>query len=127
MIVTMTKEELLERLNDRLKAAKAEDARMLKEHQGKEQNVLREFRNNLRLAMKWDYQTFKRYNYEVSLKHGSRPDCPVSNARDIARVLLQVKLDTRTTKYSIQPGTDVHNAITWLPVAEQINKNLCGD
>ena len=122
MKITMTREALLERLADRLKAAKAEDARLLAEHKKEEAKSLITFRKNLRDAMKWNYETAKKKYSGVSL---DRLSCPMIQANFITRVIASVKLETRKSSFVISENSDIRRAILWVPESEKPKETAC--
>ncbi len=123
MNISMTREVLLARLNDRLTVAKREDERIKKEHAADEKKSLTIFRNKLREAMKWDYATLKVKNFELRLAYEDRPKCPRSEAAKIASYIRSVEFDTRKRPFRID--ADLFSAINYLPAAERPKPDMC--
>lgn len=125
MNITMTREALVAKLQDRLAAARVEDARLKIEHLVQERDALKAFRQLLRDAMKWDYTKVKFYSFRAELDHNRRPSCPRSEATKIEIAIRSLTFDTRKTAFRISPSSDLYNAIHWLPIAERPNPYMC--
>jgi hypothetical protein len=98
MTISMTRDDLLEKLAEVLKEAQAEDAKVTAKHEAQEINALKLFRAKVRKALDWDYATVKGKNFGVSLEHDFRPDrCPQRQAAPIERMIRDIKLDQRKT------------------------------
>jgi hypothetical protein len=123
MNITMTREALLDRLNDRLALAKKEDDKVIAEHKVAEQKCLGRFRELLKGAAKWDYPTLKRKYFQVRCE--DTPSCPQSEAERIKRVISSVTLDTRKAAFRISPGSDLSSAVNWLPRNERPKESMC--
>jgi hypothetical protein len=122
MIIVMDKSELLDRLEDRLKAAQAEDAKAKKKHEADERAALVKFRENIRSAMSWDYTTAKRKGFRAGLDDG--PNCPRPEASEIHTAIALVDPDKRKVQH-INSDSIVGRAILWLPKSERQKKSLC--
>src|SRR5689334_20335161 len=102
MNVSITKDSLLEKLGENLKAAKAEDARVIKEHRADEQAALKKFRDKLKAAMKLPYDEVKKFS-----RYGDKnlcfdaPPCPRLQATPIAKIIEQLKLDERKQPFNV--------------------------
>ncbi len=125
MHINMTREALIERLEDRIKAAVADDQRELKKHAVDEQKALMAFRKRLQSAMKWDYAAVKKSGFSVGLGYDHRPSCPKAESDKIKRVLASVKLDTRKGSFSLSPSSDLHDAVNWMPRGERAKSDMC--
>lgn len=123
MNITMNKVELLEKLNERLDAAKKEDERLKAKHKKDEQAAFVNFQKLLRDALKWDYKKAKRFNFHVGLQN--RPHCPYSCTESIVRLIKSVQLDTRTIRFRISLSSDIYRALMWVPESQKVNKSLC--
>lgn len=122
MNISMTREAILEALERQLKLAKAEDEGIKKQHEKEEQAALAKFRATLKDAMTWDYKRVKNRSYDaLQLKS---PACPRSNAEPIARAIQHVTLDTRS-RFVAGQGSDLHQALTWLPESKRPKKSIC--
>ena len=123
MTISMTREALLARLNDRLAVAIREDERIKKEHAIDEKKSLAIFRNKLREAMKWDYAKLKAMGFSVGLNYDDRPKCPRSESDKIAAVIRSVEYDTRKRPFRID--AELYAAINYLPLAERPKLDMC--
>lgn len=123
MKISMTREALLARLNDRLAVAKREDERIKKQHAGDEKKSLAAFRDKLREAMKWDYVKLKAARFELRLEYEDRPRCPQSEAAKIAGCIKSVEYDTRKRPFRID--ADLFSAINYLPLDERPKPDMC--
>lgn len=126
MNISMTRAALLEKLNERLAAAQIEDKRLAKEHKVAEADVLKKFKENIRTALKWDYEAAKKNNFEACIRYQDRPSCPRLHATEIARVIRCINFDTRKANFRIHPGTDLYAAVMWLPKSERPMETACG-
>lgn len=125
MNIVMTKEALISHLTHRLKLARAEDDRLLKEHQKAEQRALVEYKDKIRKALKWTYAEAKQFHRTRDISFES-PSCPRPQSTLIDRELRCVKIDTRKRgEFTIVPKTDLYDAVQWLPEAERPKASLC--
>jgi len=123
MTITITKDEVLKRLNERLAMATAEDIRATNQHRMDEAAALDAYRDKLRkrLTMTWK---------EVKKADGiylNAPSCPRLQAPDISRVIQGVKLDNRKAPYRLAQNSDIYAAMTWLPESKRPKKTVCDD
>lgn len=124
MNISMDRQDLLDRLNERLALAKREDDRLAGAHKRDEENALKEFRLALRRAMKWPYETAKSKSRYSSGLEMSRPTCPTLNAPTIQRVINGLKLDRRD-HYVFDEKSDIGQAALWLPESERPKVTTC--
>lgn len=127
MVISLPKSDLMLRLKDALVRAEKEDIRAKKEHERLEQAALQKFREQLRLAMKWDYATAKKHRFEVDLNRELRPTCPTSSVPEIKHIIRCVEADTRKAPFHIPKGSDVEQAMNWLPPHERPKKSVCDE
>lgn len=125
MHISMTRDDLIERLKDRLAAAKADDARIARLHQADEAKALEKFRAACREAMKWDYAKVKKKNFDVDFAYSARPACPRLQHPAIAVQIRMVELDSRKGPFSIGKGTELYDAVMWQPANERAAKTVC--
>lgn len=123
MIIVMDKTELLDKLGERLKAAKAEDIRAKKQHEIDEQNTLKRFREAIRLALSWDYRRAKKENFCAGIE--KYPSCPKSDAGLIQRSIQLVSLDNQKTQRIDSERSTIAEALLWLPPEDRPKKSLC--
>lgn len=126
MTISMTREALLEKLNERLAAAKAEDEKNRKLHVAEEKKALQEFRIRLREAIKWDYAAWK--GYVDAHYQGLRPkfpSCPMLHANGIQRAIKAAGWDTRKSAFRISETSDYWRALNWLPPSEVPKTTVC--
>lgn len=122
MTITMTKESLLEHLNDNLRRANAEDEKALEKHRKQEQDALKRFRAILRDALTWDYKKAKA-NY-FNIKRIDRPGCPTRQSDNLERIIKSIKMSTIKGNWSIRTGSDIYDALHWMPESEK-KKTVC--
>lgn len=122
MTITMTKEALLERLNENLRRANAEDEKALKKHREDEQNALKRFRAILRDALTWDYKKAKARYFNPETPRV--PTCPVRQAENLERIIKSIKMSTIKGNWSIRTGSDIYDALHWMPESEK-KKTVC--
>lgn len=101
--LTFKKPELVARLEALLPAARKIDKQATAEHKKVEQDYLRRFREQCRVALKWSYEELKKQGFEVTVLSESRskysgkyyeadrPSCPLSRVSDLERVIAQVR------------------------------------
>jgi hypothetical protein len=96
----MPKEEVLSRLNAQLPAAEKQDKAAKEKHLKDEAVALKLFKERLREALKWDYQTMKRHKFEIELPWKARPDCPVPRADKLKRLIKEIEI-TSTRRFKL--------------------------
>lgn len=121
--ISITREELLAKLNDAKARAERHDAATAKAHKKDEAAALAKFREKLREALKWDYGTAtKKLEWRgVELK---RPTCPLRQASRIELAIKQVEMDGRK-RFNLKTTTDWINAASWLPESERPKASVC--
>jgi hypothetical protein len=120
--ISITREELLEKLLAAKAKADREDAKAAAAHEAKEQAALRKFRAELRAAMKWDWKTAKRKYGRVEFES---PSCPARHARHIELAIAQVKMDSRKGRFHLSDQSDWYRAASWLPDSERPKASVC--
>jgi hypothetical protein len=88
--ISITKDELMTRLKAAKVKADREDARIAKKHEQEEEATLKKFRDRLQAALRWDYPTAKKNDFEAKLSYREIPSCPTRNATAIARAIAQL-------------------------------------
>lgn len=121
--VTMPKEQLVARLKEQEKIAKAVDAANLAEHRKVEMACLQTLRERARAATKWSYAEAKRHHFQVGITYDERPRCPNSVAGMFTAALKALALDSRT-KFVLNPGNPIHQLVCWEPNPPA--RDLCG-
>jgi hypothetical protein len=119
--ISMSRDELLAKLLEAKARADQDDARKAAAHAKEEQAALMKFRERLKAAMKWDYETAKK-SYSVRL---DSPSCPSRSARPIELAITQVKLDSRKGRFYLSEGSDWFKAATWLPESKRPKQSIC--
>lgn len=95
--IVMTKEALIERLQEQLPLLRARDERLMAQHRKDEQDNLKAFRAALREMLKWDYAVARHHNFELSYKvrNQFKIDCPVLLAPRAEQALEVLAVDRR--------------------------------
>lgn len=119
MKIQMTKAEAIKRLTANLGRARGFDAvnaAKLRKQQGDD---LKRFRDNLRAAMKWDYDEAKSNGFNAGSRGLDRyrksPPSAASKIEMHLRMIEMSKLDT----ISVIEGTDLQLALLWEPPTDQ--------
>lgn len=114
-----TRDELFERLNALLPAAKKADEKALAAHAKAEQAYLKKFHAACRDALKWDYQTAKAHYFEPKIMNGRHnsydaPTCPRSVEQRLTRTIAFLERTTQT-RFHLSPRgkwSDIYELLT---------------
>jgi hypothetical protein len=121
--ISISREELLAKLNEAKARADKEDAKNAAKHEKDEAAALKRFRDNLREALKWDYPTAKAKWFRVDVK--DVPQCPRRHAHAIEVAIAQVKMDSRKGRFRLADNSDWYRAAMWLPESERPKASVC--
>lgn len=98
MNLKFTKEQLESALEARRDWAQKMDKKRVAKHKRDEATYLTKFREKIREATKWDYETAKKRNFEVGIdryNRRDRPECPEGVEMNLDRAISQVVMDGR--------------------------------
>ena len=115
--LVMTKEALIERLQEQMPAMRARDEKVMAEHRKEEQAALKAFKAALRDMLKWDYETARDNNFQMSWRQRDqfKPSCPMLLAPRVERTLELLAVDRRK-RYSLAADgsmSSLYALVTW--------------
>jgi hypothetical protein len=134
MEILMSKQDVIDRLNEQLPLARTHDAERIKAHRADEVTALKAFRAGLKEAAKWDYKTALANGFRPNMDKLFRnsngyernsPDCPILVAPAVEKALRNLAFDHRKT-YTLNPNgihRGLYELITWSP--NPINESPC--
>lgn len=118
MTLRMTREQLIEALEERRPWAEQLDARNLAEHQRAEADFLKQFRAACREAAKWTYEEAKEHGFNVGLNgnSSSAPSCPrsVSAQLDAAIRWAAIRWARADKRVRVTLRPDNSGSVHWL-------------
>lgn len=100
MILTHTRESLIEALRARLPAAEKHDAVVKRKHESEEHAHLKRFRTACREALGWSYQHASKHGFWVECDRRG-PTCPESAVDNIKSCLAAIERSNQK-RYTIQ-------------------------
>lgn len=124
MDISITKEALVSRLNEKRAEAEAFDKKQLAAHRKDERAMLATFRERLREAARWTDAEAKKHSWTAGLNYDERrgANCPTSKVAEYDKVLDALLLDSRK-RFTIGPSSELGRLVHWSP--EPAAEALC--
>jgi hypothetical protein len=124
MDIRMKRDEMLAALEARRSWAKALDAKNEAKHKLEEKAFFKRFRENLRAAIKWDYETARKNWFSVDRVQG-RPTCPSSTEAQLDHAIRQVTADSRKHLVAREQPRGADRLHYLLTHDETVKANVC--